>query len=83
MREKIKLVVFNEHTLGYILPELPDFVQILHSSILKGAVFSVQQSNFLIGKNDKVRLASKQDFADYRISFEGYEKDSIYLFNEK
>lgn len=72
---KTKLVVFNEHTIGYIMPELPEYIQPLHASILKGAPFETYPSSKLISKNDKVRLASEKDFSDFRCSFEGYKEE--------
>ena len=57
---KTKLVVFNEHTLGYILPETPKTLGILHSSILKGACFEVHPKSKHISSIDKVRLAKEK-----------------------
>ncbi len=69
--ERIKLVVIDEHTLGYIRPGSKS-AGVLHASVLRGAVgdgFSI----YIEGK--KVRLASAKDFDDYRCSFEGYSED--------
>lgn len=77
---KTKLVVLNEHTLGYILPDYPDRVYILHASILKGATFSLNRSFELISPRSHVRLASKEDFEDYRVSFTGYNNPDEYDF---
>ena len=70
--ERIKLVVFNEHTLGYILPEQPERVCILHTSILKGSYLS--NSSTIYVSDGTVRLASEQDFNSFRVSFQGYDK---------
>ena len=73
--EKIKLVVFKNHTLGYIQPELPNTVQVLHASILKGAPCNdLYPSGKQINSMDEVRLATEQDFHSFRVSFEGYNK---------
>jgi len=69
---KIKLVVFNEHTLGYILPKTPNTLCVLHASILRGAINSGSSH---INSNDKVRLANEKDFEDYRIMFNGYKNN--------
>lgn len=74
----IKLVVLDNHTLGYILPELPNYVQVLHASILKGAPFELFPSSKLIHKLSNVRLASEVDFNNFNHSFEGYGKPSKY-----
>jgi hypothetical protein len=67
MNTKIKIVVLNEHTFGYILPELPTDVQILHSSILKGSPFGINQSSAPIRSGDVIRLATSQDFNEFRV----------------
>ncbi len=78
--EKTKLVVFNEHTLGYILPELPDRVQILHTSILRGSYLS--DSSIIYVCDGNVRLASEKDFNDYRVCFNGFNNENLYLFSK-
>ncbi|MCM1722582.1 LPD23 domain-containing protein [Bacteroides ovatus] len=81
--EKIKLVVYKEHTLGYILPELPDSVQILHSSPLKGANSTTNlQDNYHINNLNEIRLASEKDFDDFRVDFKGYDDKQIYEYND-
>ena len=68
--EKIKLVVVDNHTLGFIHPELPNYVQILHASILRGATTTesllISSGGF---KFHNIRLASEQDFDAFRVYF--------------
>lgn len=73
--EKIKLVVMNEHTLGYIFPEQPKYLHILHASILKGSTFPNDGQSVYIGRGATIRLASEQDFNDFRVVMNGYKSD--------
>ena len=84
-KDRIKLVVLNEHTLGFIFPPSHyenysglTFVNILHASILKGAVQTVNP--ILIGSTDIVRLASEKDFDDFRCMFDGFNNENEYEF---
>lgn len=77
---KTKIVVVNEHTMGYILPSTPNFVNVLHASILKGAPFQVFPSPMPVSGNN-IRLARRSDFWDFRISMEGYFYDEEYEFD--
>lgn len=79
---KIKLVVVNEHTLGYIDPYMNEDgsrFNILHASILKGSTLRDGDLYFLSASDD-VRLASAKDFEEYRISFDGYKRDPKYIY---
>lgn len=79
---KIKLVVIDEHTLGYILPELPEYGQVLQGSILKGYPGNGWDSLMLLHR--KVRLATKQDFHDYRCAWStAYESDEYEFANDE
>jgi hypothetical protein len=71
--EKIKLVVLEENTLGYILPELPNYVSILHTSTLRGSYYNGMGSSIYLG-NKPIRLASEKDFDNFRVCFDGYKK---------
>lgn len=80
---RIKLVVIDEHTLGYINPDAPTQAYPLQVSILKGGTPSYPfggagQPIYLEDK--KVRLASERDFDEYRVSFEGYKNDPAYEY---
>jgi hypothetical protein len=75
---KIKLVVFNNHTLGYILPELPNRLQVLQASVLRGATFKVHDESIAIGLNDSYRLATAKDFADFNFHFGGFQNNPDY-----
>lgn len=80
--EKIKLVVINENTLGYIKPNQTDRYYVIHASILKGATFEMYPNDKLIHKSDKIRLANQKDFADYRVSMKGFDNKRFYEFDE-
>lgn len=77
---RIKLVVVNEHTLGYIEPGRPHTLCVLRSSVLRGAPFTTMNDPRFLSPSDRVRLAGRQDFEDYRICFDGYEDESIYEY---
>ena len=79
--EKIKLVVYNEYALGYIMPELPDTVCTLSDRVTLGAPFRVMDEPYYIGANDTVRLASKKDFETFRVVFDGYDNPQEYEFD--
>ena len=78
---KIKLVVYNEHTLGYIQPETPNIVSILHTSILRGS--ALNNSSIIYTDTAKsLRLATEKDFNDYRVCFDGYKNDNDYEYQK-
>lgn len=74
---KIKIVIYNNHTLGYIQPQLPNYVCILKSSILRGAPKDDFGDPYLIHKTDTVRPATIQDFKTFR-----HHLDKDYLTDE-
>lgn len=76
--EKTKLVVFNEHTLGYIMPEQPERVCILHTSILKGSYLTDGSTIYVT--DGVVRLATAKDFENYRVSMTGFDNAELYEF---
>lgn len=78
--DKIKLVVFNEYALGYIMPERPDTVYTLADSVLRGAPIRTITAPYYIGTDDTVRLAGKQDFETFRVVFGGYDNREKYEF---
>lgn len=80
--EKIKLVVYKGHTLGFILPELPKYCQILHASILRGATKT--NDSVYISSSADVRLASKNDFDTFRVLFteRGFGNEHEYEFEK-
>ena len=75
--ERIKLVVIDEHTLGYLIPN-SNYAGVLHASVLRGSPVSgspLSAMNPIPVAFKKVRLASEKDFNDFRVSFEGYKKN--------
>lgn len=78
---KIKLVVYNGYALGYISPERPWHFSTLATSILRGAPFSMMCQPFMIKPDDDVRLASRKDFDDFRVLFDGFDNPQVYEFD--
>ena len=78
---KTKLVVFDNHTLGYITPEQPEIIQILHTSILKGSRFTDRSTIYV--NMGIYRLATEQDFEDFRCVFsDGYKNSGDYVYQK-
>lgn len=80
INEKIKLVVVENHTLGYILPEIPSGVCILHTSILKGSPYS--DSSHILVENHNVILATEKDFENFRCVFGSFGNGDTYEYND-
>ncbi len=76
--DRTKLVVFNEHTLGYIMPEQPNRVCILHTSILRGSYLTDRSAIYV--SDGTVRLATEKDFNDFRVSFKGFDNKEMYEY---
>jgi hypothetical protein len=79
--DKIKLVVLNEHTLGYMSPTCNYVVHVFAHSVLRGAGCFLGWTEKCIGQHDVVRLATEQDFDDFRVSFVGFKTDNNYLYS--
>jgi hypothetical protein len=75
--KKHKLVVYQEHTLGYINPEYPTSVFILATFPTKGSPNSDPLAHsFPLSRDGKdVRLAKAEDFEEYRIDITPYIRD--------
>jgi hypothetical protein len=71
MGGRIKLIVVNEHTLAYQGQNTRNY-NVLHASILKGAPFNVLPEPKILSRLDKVRLASEEDFDEFRVSPKGF-----------
>jgi hypothetical protein len=74
--DKIRLVVYNEYALGYIMPHCT-----LADRTTLGAPFRTMLEPYFIGKNDTVRLAGRKDFDTFRLSFEGYDNTQMYEYD--
>jgi len=78
--DKLELIVIDEHTLAYRKPN-SDSAQILHASILKGSPNNNNSGSIYIGSLNKVRLATEQDFDSFRVVFDGYKNDPIFIYD--
>ena len=80
-KEKVKLVVVNENTLGYISESMPNYLSIFQASTLKGSRFGNLNGSYLLTSKDFVRLANEVDFNEYNCEFsEGYKNDPIFEY---
>ena len=79
VKGRIKLVVVDEHTLGYITPGL-NGIRVLHASILRGSPYC--DTSVIYEEGKKIRLASEQDFDDYRVCFDGYRNNPDYEYQK-
>ena len=80
--ERIKLVVADEHTLGYIIPNSNN-VSILQASVLRGASSACPLSSMTPKPKslfETIRLATAKDFDDYRVSMAGFDNKKEYEF---
>lgn len=67
-----RLVVVNENTLGYIQDETPDYLCILHASILRGSRFQNLNGPMSLSKKDVIRDATLKDFDNFNVSSKYY-----------
>lgn len=78
--DRTVLVVYDNHTLGYIIPELDNSVQVLHCSPLKGYPHTTPIGSFSINHNSNLRISTPNDFDEFRVSFEGFNNPELYEY---
>ena len=72
---KTKIVVVNENLFGYVYDTHPDVLNILSSSVIRGASFaSSQGGQYQIGTSP-CRPATIKDFNNFRVRIDGYLTD--------
>jgi hypothetical protein len=62
------------------MPEQPERVCILHTSILRGSYLS--NSSGIYVTDGTVRLATPKDFDEFRVSFKGFDNKELYEYEE-
>lgn len=75
--DRIKLVVAEGHTLGYIIPSLPNYLQILKASTLMGSYYG--DGSIMLPKDH--RLATAQDFQNFNVSSKGFMNPDEYEYD--
>lgn len=75
---RTRLVVVNEHTLGYIIPAQPNQAGILQASILRGATHSWMEGPLPLSSLDKVRTATRADFDTFHVHFGSFGNPAEY-----
>ncbi len=80
--KKIKLVVINNCMLGYILPGTPNSAGILAASVIRGAVCASQAIEPKAVHPSEYRLATENDFDEFRVSFKGFDNAKEYEYQE-
>ncbi len=69
----------QENVLGYINPQQPNVIGILHASPLRGAVLNDRDGwTYLPTDTTKFRPATLKDFADFRVSYGGFDNPTHY-----
>ncbi len=76
---KTKIVVVNENLLGCVHPTHPDVLNVLASSVIRGASHAWQGVQYQIGTSP-CRPATIKDFNDFRVNVNSYLKFSDYDF---
>ena len=82
---KIKLVVINENTLGYIMPEIPNCVDVFRAKITipNSSRFTSNGGCQILYNSDNIRLANKKDFDYFDVSFaKAYENNNEYEYDK-
>jgi hypothetical protein len=65
--ERTRYVVMDGHTLGYLIPEMPNYVGVLAGSVLKGGPDSMQGTALIVPGHTQVRQAELEDFTNFRV----------------
>lgn len=62
----IQYVVMDNHTLGYLIPEVNQ-MGVLHGSVLKGSPYDWRNGSVMVSPSHNIRKATKKDFQDFRV----------------
>lgn len=77
--DRIKVIVVNENTLAELIPGKPGRIHVLSARAtkkVKSRFFNYNgQYYFDLWRSDTTRLATEQDFDEYRVLFEGQYND--------
>lgn len=65
--EHTRYVVMDEHTLGYLIPEMPGYIGVLAGSVLKGGADPMQGTALITPGHTRVRQAEMEDFTNFRV----------------